>query len=313
MVTKIYTIKFVNGDTILVAIKTSLSAGIGIHIVGLANTGMKECLLRIITALQSANFNVPGKKIAVNIAPSDKKRITNSGYNLPIALGIISASGQKHLPLLDNYLIIGELGLDGSVRPVPDASLIVGFAARNGFKGCILPKESAMSVSGVDGTEVYAVSHLSEAIDILSGETDCSHLLAKNTAIFESYIDLKNINDSMELDSGQEVARLEKGKYVVTLEVRGDVKIQYKDSTYKYASDMPDELIQMFHNWKPEYETILDCQMNNWFEVFLWEKGKDGMLHWSGISDVCDVENENKESIRKSLEEYLDENIKEIM
>lgn len=312
MVTKIYTVKFIDGDAIPVTIETSLSAGIGIHLVGLADAEIKECLLRTITALQSANLNVPGKKIVINIAPSDLKK-RNCGYDLPIALGIVSASGQKHLPLLDKYLVIGELGLNGSVRPVPNTSLIADLAARNNFKGCILPKESAMSVSGMDGTEVYAVSHLSEAIDILSGESECSNLLAKNIITFNSYIDLSDVNSSMELDSGQEVARLEKGKYVVTLEVRGDVKVQYRDCTYRCASNMPEELIQMFHEWKPEYEKVVNCVMNNWFELFLWEKGEDGMLHWSGISDVCDAENEDKESIRKSLEEYLEDNIKQII
>lgn len=129
---------------------------------------------------------------------------------------------------------------------------------------------------------------------------------------FESYIDLRDINDSMELDSGREIARLEKGKYVVTLEVRGEVRVCYKDSIYTCASDMPKELLQMFHDWKPEYEEIVDCRMNNWFEVFLWKKGKDGELYWRGISDICDAENEDEESIRKSLEEYLDENVKEL-
>lgn len=114
----------------------------------------------------------------------------------------------------------------------------------------------------------------------------------------------------MELDSGQEVARLEKGKYVVTLEVRGTVRVCYKDNIYRCASNMPEELIQMFHDWKPEYEEIVSCDMNNWFEVFLWEKDKDGKLHWLGISDVCDVENEDEEALRTSLEDYLDENVK---
>lgn len=312
MNTKVYTTKCINNNAALVTVETRISTGIGIHLVGLADIGIKECLLRTITALQSANFNVPGKKITINIAPSDLKK-RNCGYDLPVALGIISASGQKHLPLLDEYLVIGELGLDGSVRPIPNASLIADLAAKNGFKGCILPKESAIAVSETEGNKVYAVSHLSEAIDILSGESDCSHLLAKNVITFNSYIDLSDVNNSMELDSGQEVARFEKGKYVVTLEVRGDVKVQYRDCTYRCASNMPEELIQMFHDWKPKYEEVADCIMNNWFEIFLWEKDENGMLHWSGISDVCDAENEDEESIRKSLEEYLDENIKEII
>ena len=131
--------------------------------------------------------------------------------------------------------------------------------------------------------------------------------MSQNNTIFHHHVDISNINNFMELDSAQEIARLEKCKYVVTLEVRGDVRVCYKDSIYKCASNMPEELIQMFHDWQPEYEEIVDVGMNNWFEVFLWEKDKDGKLYWLGISDVCDVENEDAEDLRSSLEDYLDE------
>lgn len=136
--------------------------------------------------------------------------------------------------------------------------------------------------------------------------------MPKNSAIFHHYIDLSNINDSMELDSGQEIARLEKGEYVVTLEVHGSVRVLYKDNIYKCASQMPEELIQMFHNWKPEYEDIVDCGMNNWFEMFLWEKGEDGELKWLGVSDVCDAEKSDAATLRKDLEEYLDEAVQSL-
>ena len=130
--------------------------------------------------------------------------------------------------------------------------------------------------------------------------------MSENSAIFHQFIDLSNINDSMELDSGLEIARLDKGKYAVTLEVCGSVRVLYKDNIYRNASNMPEELIQMFHNWRPEYEEIVDCGMNNWFELFLWEKDKNEELYWLGVSDVCDAGKSDATTLRKVLEEYLD-------
>ena len=133
--------------------------------------------------------------------------------------------------------------------------------------------------------------------------------MTKNATIFESHIDLSNINNSMELDSGQEIARLDKGNYVVTLEVCGAVRVVYKDCTYKAASQMPEKLIQMFHNWKPEYEEVVFVDDNNWFEMFIWQKGDDGNLIWLGFSEVCDSEGADAASLRKDLEDYLNENM----
>ena len=102
------------------------------YLVVLADIAVKESLLRIMTALQSLGFHIPGKKIVINLAPADMHK-NGSGYDLPIALGIIAASGQRNLPALTRYIIMGELGLDASVRPVAGAIPIAEFSAKMGL------------------------------------------------------------------------------------------------------------------------------------------------------------------------------------
>ena len=145
-----------------------IAKGIGIHLVGLADIAVKESLLRTMTALQSIGLRIPGKKIVINLAPADMHK-SGSGYDLPIALGIIAASGQCELPDIDKYLIMGELGLDASLRKVAGALPMAELAIRMGLKGCILPEESAKEAYGYYETSIYSVRNLNDAINILSG------------------------------------------------------------------------------------------------------------------------------------------------
>ena len=106
--------------------------------------------------------------------------------------------------------------------------------------------------------------------------------------------DLFSINDSMEVESGTELARLDTGEKVVTLEIRGEVRVKYRDIVYKTPAQFPKELQDFFH--KADYSShdipdadTLDIIDNNWAEVFLWKKGKNGTLNWTGSSDVIDL------------------------
>ena len=177
MLINIHCAKCIGIDAVPVTVEVNVSAGIGIHLVGLADAAVKESLLRTMTSLQSMGFRIPGKKIVINLAPADMHK-KGSGYDVPIALGIIAASGQRDLPLLDRFMIMGELGLDGTVREVPGALPTVELAGRTGLKGCILPLASAMEAVEYEGTEVYGVETLDDVLRILSGEEVCSDLLA---------------------------------------------------------------------------------------------------------------------------------------
>lgn len=179
MLINIFCAKCVGIDAVEVNVEVDIATGIGIHLVGLADAAVKESLLRTITALQSLGFRIPGKKIVINLAPADMHK-KGSGYDLPIALGIIAASGQRELPLLGEYMIMGELGLDGTVRQIPGALPIVELACRKGLKGAILPLDSAAEAAEFKGTTVYGIDNMDDVMRILSGEELCDDLLISN-------------------------------------------------------------------------------------------------------------------------------------
>ncbi len=178
MLINIHCAKCIGIDAVPVIVEINISAGLGIHLVGLADAAVKESLLRTITALQSLGFRIPGKKIVINLAPADMHK-KGSGYDVPIALGIIAASSQRSLPLMENFLVMGELGLDGGVRDIPGALPIVELAAKEGLEGCILPMGSAFEAAEYRAVKVYGVKTLDDVLTILSGE-ECSHLLTRN-------------------------------------------------------------------------------------------------------------------------------------
>ena len=204
MLTNVYGARCIGIRAIPVTVEVDMTAGIGIHLVGLADTAVKESLLRTISALQFMRYRIPGKKIVINLAPADIKK-KGSGYDVPIAVGIMAASGQEILPDAGKYLMMGELGLDGSVRKVPGALPAVELAAEAGFKGCILPEESAMEAIEYEAVDVYGVKTLEEVIQITSGR-DCSHLLIRNRGKAASVEALGDIPDFAEI-IGQEGAR----------------------------------------------------------------------------------------------------------
>ena len=160
MITRIHSAKLHGIKAMDINVEISVQSGIGIYLVGLADASVKESLLRTITALQATGYYIPGKKIVINLAPADMHK-QGSNYDLPIAVGLIAASGQ---------LVVGELGLDGSVRSVPGCPQAVLLAKESGLKGCIIPKDNAEEVRPfADDLPVYPVSTLDEAVRALDG------------------------------------------------------------------------------------------------------------------------------------------------
>ena len=179
MLINIHCAKCIGIDAENVIVEIDITSGLGIHLVGLADAAVKESLLRTITALQSMGFRIPGKKIVINLAPADVHK-KGSGYDVPIALGIIAASGQRELPLLEKFMIMGELGLDGSIRQVPGALPTVELAVKEKLLGCILPLESALEAVEYENIDVFGVESLDDVLRILSGEEICDDLLVRN-------------------------------------------------------------------------------------------------------------------------------------
>lgn len=172
-------------EAVGVTVETDIDHGIGVHLVGLADIAVKESLLRTFTAMQALGFRIPGRKIVINLAPADMHK-SGSGYDLPIAIGIMAASGQYEMEGADKYLIMGELGLDGSVRGIEGALPFVEYAVRAGLRGVILPADSALEAVDIDGPEIYGVTDLRDVVRILEGREDCSLLLARNSPAAQS-------------------------------------------------------------------------------------------------------------------------------
>ena len=179
MLINIHCAKCVGIEAVPVTVEVDIASGIGIHLVGLADVAVKESLLRTITALQSMGYKIPGRKIVINLAPADMHK-RGSGYDVPIALGIIKASGQRELPFIEEYIIMGELGLDGSVREVPGALPIAELARAEKMKGCILPYRSAIETMEYEGIEIYGVDTLEDVLRILDKSDSYQDLLVRN-------------------------------------------------------------------------------------------------------------------------------------
>lgn len=183
MLIRIMSAKCVGVDAVPVTVEVNVSPGIGIHLVGLADVAVKESLLRITTALESLGYHVPGKRIVINLAPADQHK-SGSGYDLPIALGVIAASGQRELPGVGKYLVMGELGLNGEIRPVPGALPYAELARDAGLAGIVLPEESALEATEYKDIDVFGVRTLDEVFRILGEGEDPSELLVCNSQLF---------------------------------------------------------------------------------------------------------------------------------
>ena len=210
MLIQVYGAKCIGIEAVVVTVEVDVTMGIGIHLCGLADVAVKESLIRTVSALSSSGFRIPGKKIVINLAPADLHK-SGSGYDLPIALGIIAASEQLSFPDLDKYLIMGELGLDGSVRQIPGALPIADMASSLGFRACILPRSSALEAAEVSGLRIYGVGSLDEVIRIFSCPEDCDDLLvgrgeAGESACPDSGVDFADIIGQEGAKRGLEIA-----------------------------------------------------------------------------------------------------------
>ncbi len=169
MLCRTYCASCIGIEAITVTVEVDVSQGISFYLVGLPDSAVRESQQRISTALHTLDAKIPGKRITINLAPADIKK-EGSAFDLPIAIGILAASGQYTFNELSRYLMMGELALDGSLRAVPGALTVAIHAARESFDACIFPVDSAYEACEAGGIEVYAVRNLKEVISILSGE-----------------------------------------------------------------------------------------------------------------------------------------------
>lgn len=150
-------------EAITITTEVNLSSGLKYFIVGLPDNAVKESMLRVEAAITTSGYNMPRKKIVVNLAPADIRK-EGSSYDLAIAMGILAASGQVDSDLLEKYLILGEVSLDGGLQPVKGALPIAIQARKEGFEGIIIPKQNAREAAIVSGIDVYGVDNLRDVI-----------------------------------------------------------------------------------------------------------------------------------------------------
>ncbi|MDN3668686.1 YifB family Mg chelatase-like AAA ATPase [Echinicola jeungdonensis] len=170
-------------DAKLITIEVNVGQGTNFYMVGLPDSAVKESQQRVESALKYFGFRMPRQKVVVNLAPADIRK-EGSSYDLPIALGILKASEQVGFPELEEYIIMGELSLDGQLRPIKGVLPIAIEARKRGFKGFILPQANASEASIVNNLDVIGVDSLEEAIGFLEGEKDIAPTASDTRDIF---------------------------------------------------------------------------------------------------------------------------------
>lgn len=158
-------------DATTITVEVNIDKGINFHLVGLPDSAVKESQQRIDAALTNNGYKIPGKKIVINMAPADIRK-EGSAYDLTLAVGILAASQQINPEKVGEYVIMGELSLDGSLQPIKGALPIAIKARQEGFKGFILPKFNAREAAIVDKLDVLGVENIREVIDFFNGDTN---------------------------------------------------------------------------------------------------------------------------------------------
>lgn len=201
----------VNGiDAITVTIEVNLSNALGFAIVGLPDNAVRESRERIEAAIKNNKYDYPRGKLTINMAPADIRK-EGSAYDLTIALGILAASGQLQDNSLEDYIIMGELSLDGSVKPIRGALPIAIQARKQGFKGFLLPEENAAEASIVDKLKIYPIQSLGQAVEFLNGKLELAPSNLDTRSLFEQAkerftIDFSDVRGQENVKRAMEVA-----------------------------------------------------------------------------------------------------------
>ena len=145
-----------------------MTRGVMFHLSGLADTAVKESYDRIRAALGNIGFKPPTAEITINLSPADIRK-EGSGYDLPLAIGILAAHGKVDDTMLSQFMMIGELGLDGKLKPVAGALPVAIRARKEQFKGLIVPKENAREAAVVNQLDVYGMENLTDVISFFNG------------------------------------------------------------------------------------------------------------------------------------------------
>lgn len=185
------------GNAMNISVEVEITKGIGIHLVGIRDVETRDCLLRVATALQTLGYSIPGKKIVINICPSNAKANYPQGYDLPIAIGLLVASGQINVSDkidFDRCTFFGTLDLDGGIRDYSHCGHAVVSSVASRFSGSkvrpilITGEETAMQACTRLDVTTYSFENLSDVIDFLEGRKDGVKELVWNTDSFNRLV-----------------------------------------------------------------------------------------------------------------------------
>ena len=171
MLVKTYGSAIYGVNAYTVTVEVSVEPGVNFTLVGLPDSAVKESQQRVESAIGQCGFHIPGKKVVINMAPADIRK-EGAAYDLTLAIGILAANGNMKSDHIGEYVIMGELSLDGSLRPIKGVLPIAIEARRKQFKGIILPSDNAREAAIVDRLEVYGVNHISQVIGFLNGDCE---------------------------------------------------------------------------------------------------------------------------------------------
>ena len=191
MLTKIYAAALQGIEAQIVTIEVNCTQGIQFFMVGLPDAAVKESHQRIISALSHNSLKFPRRKVVVNLAPADIKK-EGSAYDLPIAIGLLAANEEFKSDRFKDFLIMGELSLDGSILPIKGALPIAIMAKEQGYKGFILPKENALEAAVVDGLQVYGVENITEVVNYFKESQELTETIIDSQ---KEFYDKQNLFD----------------------------------------------------------------------------------------------------------------------
>ena len=169
MLVKTYGSAIYGVNALTITVEVNVEQGVNFMLVGLPDNAVKESQQRIESALHQYGYRIPGKRVVVNMAPADIRK-EGSAYDLTLAIGILAASEQIKADNISEYIIMGELSLDGSLQPIKGVLPIAIEARRKGFKGIILPAANAREAAIVNDLEVYGAENIGQVIDFFEGK-----------------------------------------------------------------------------------------------------------------------------------------------
>ena len=169
MLVKTYGSAIYGVSAITITVEVSVEQGVNFMLVGLPDNAVKESTQRIQSALNQCGHHIPQRRVIINMAPADIRK-EGASYDLPLAIGILAADGHINSEELGKYVIMGELSLDGGLRPIKGALPIAIQARKEKFKGIILPKDNAREAAIVNNLEVYGAENIEQVIRFLNGE-----------------------------------------------------------------------------------------------------------------------------------------------